>query len=102
MTELENKLVDRILEKMDLDKLIEKIGLDVLTDRIAEKAAEMIVAKEYPSAPAIPSDPVIPVNPATPWPTTPIIPPITVMYGVTTTDFKPTAFGQEATENDKL
>ena len=96
MTELENKLVEKILEKMDLDQLIDRIGLDVLTDRIAEKAAEMIVEKEYPSAPAgpvlpgVPVNPVTPVTPTSPW-TTPGFPPITVMYGVTTTEFNPHA-----------
>ena len=88
MTELENKLVERILEKMDLEKLIEKIGYDVLTDKIAEKAAELIVKKEYPDAPTGPIAPIIPGNPikpSTPWEL-----PITVMYGVTPTEFKPT------------
>lgn len=50
MTELENKLVERILEKLDMDKL---------TDKIAEKAAELIVQKEYPSIPI--------TNPSNPW-----------------------------------
>lgn len=89
MTELENKLAEKLLEKIDLDKLIEKIGLDVLTDKIAEKAAELIVKKEFTDTPTFPSNPI---NPVTPWPTpTPYIPPITVMYGVTPTEFNPTA-----------
>ena len=78
MTELENKLVEKIMEKLDMDKL---------TDKIAEKAAELIVQKEYPSTPI--------TNPSSPW----IAPqwpdkrdpfgPVTVMYGVTPTEFRP-------------
>ena len=90
MTELEDKLVEKIIEKMDLDKLIDKIGLDVLTDRIAEKAAEMIVEKEYSSTPSAPVNPIMPVDPVTPWPK-PGIDQIIVMYGVTTTEFNPYA-----------
>lgn len=94
MTELENKIADRIIEKMDLDKLIEKIGLDVLTDRIAEKAAEMIIKREYPSAPDTPPAPIT-IPPGFPWTAAPKIePPVTVMYGVTTTDFHPGAAEQ--------
>ena len=77
MTELENKLVEKILEKLDMDKL---------TDKIAEKAAELIVQKEYPESPVIP-----PFNPVVPYPwTTPPTPrePITVMYGVVPTQFE--------------
>lgn len=96
MTELENRILDRILEKMDLEKLIEKIGYDVLTDKIAEKAAELIVKKEYPDAPIGPITPVIPSNPikpSTPWEL-----PITVMYGVAPTEFKPiTTYDSSAT-----
>ena len=77
MTELENKLVEKILEKIDMDKL---------TDMIAEKAAELIVQKEYPS---IPITPGVPITPGSPWtsPTKPIEP-IVVMYGVSPTEFK--------------
>lgn len=77
MTELENKLVEKILEKIDMDKL---------TDKIAEKAAELIVQKEYPESPIIP-----PFNPVVPYPwTTPPTPrePIMVMYGVVPTQFE--------------
>jgi len=80
MTELENKLVEKILEKIDMDKL---------TDKIAERAAEIIVQKEYPSSPATPS-PSIPWT--EPWwtPRTPNNPfaPVTVMYGVVPTQFE--------------
>ena len=69
MTEFENKLVEKIIEKIDMDKL---------TEKIAEKAAELIVQKEYPSPVFTP--PVIPEiirdGPYKP------IPPITVAYGV--------------------
>lgn len=77
MTELENKLVEKILEKIDMDKL---------TDMIAEKAAELIVQKEYPSAPTTPP---CPFTPGRPW-TSPAQPiePIVVMYGVSPTEFK--------------
>ena len=78
MTELENKLVEKIMEKLDMDKL---------TDKIAEKAAELIVQKEYPSTPI--------TNPVDPWiapgsikPNNPFGP-VTVMYGVTPTEFRP-------------
>lgn len=98
MTELESKLVDRILEKVDVDKLIERIGLDVLTDRIAERAAEIIVAKEYPSAPAVPESPLSPFIPETARPK-PYFPPVTVMYGVTPTEFNPTAIDDLATQS---
>lgn len=78
MTELENKLVEKILEKIDMDKL---------TDKIAEKAAQLIVQKECPASPVIP-----PLNPAPPypWTTPPERPyePITVMYGVVPTKFE--------------
>ena len=82
MTELENKLVKKILEKIDMDKL---------TDMIAEKAAELIVQKEYPSAPAAPTTPPCPFTPGRPW-TSPAQPiePIVVMYGVSPTEFKVT------------
>ena len=86
MTELENKLVEKIMEKLDMDKL---------TDKIAEKAAELIVQKEYPSIPI--------TNPSGPWiapdPTNPSNPfgPVTVMYGVTPTEFKPTCVTQNST-----
>ena len=85
MTELENKLVEKIMEKLDMDKL---------TDKIAEKAAELIVQKEYPSTPI--------TNPSSPW----IAPqwpdkrdpfgPVTVMYGVTPTEFRPTCLTQNS------
>ena len=78
MTELENKLVEKILEKLDMDKL---------TDKIAERAAELIVQKECPTSPIIPPfNPVIPY----PWTTPPERPyePITVMYGVVPTQFE--------------
>ena len=92
MTELESKIVDRIIEKMDLDRLIDKIGLDVLTDRIAEKAAEKIVKMEYPDVPDTSPAPGTlpnPFTPGVPWTTPPVqIEPITVMYGVLPTQFK--------------
>lgn len=59
-----------------------------LTDKIAEKIAEKVVKDGNPFVP----NPVIPStgNP-NPWiPNTPITP-ITVMYGVTPTEFRPTA-----------
>ena len=85
MTELENKLVEKIMEKLDMDKL---------TDKIAEKAAELIVQKEYPNTPII--DPVKPwiapdlTNPSNPFG------PVTVMYGVTPTEFRPTCLTQNS------
>lgn len=76
MTELENKLVEKILELVDMDKL---------TDKIAEKAAELIIQKECPNAPVFP-----PFSPGLPWttPPSPIKDLIAVMYGVTPTEFK--------------
>ena len=47
MTEFENKLVEKIIEKIDMDKL---------TEKIAEKAAELIVQKEFPSPVFTPPD----------------------------------------------
>lgn len=94
MTDLENKVLDKILEKIDIEELIEKIGYEKLTDKIAEKAAEFIVQKEYPDQPIIqPISPQSPwINPS-PWKTEPYpISPVTVMYGVTPTEFKPIAF----------
>lgn len=93
MTDLENKVLDKILEKINIEELIEKIGYDKLTDKIAEKAAEFIMKKEYPDTST--EQPFIPnpwINPS-PWKTEPYpITPVTVMYGVTPTEFKPTAF----------
>ena len=86
MIELENKLVEKIMEKLDMDKL---------TDKIAEKAAELIVQKEYPSSHIIPPiDPWIapdPTNPSNPFG------PVTVMYGVTPTEFRPMSAGAAVT-----
>ena len=86
MTELENKLVEKILEKLDMDKL---------TDKIAEKAAELIVQREYPSSPApSPINPVIPnpINPINPWvsPNRPIEP-IVAAYACIPTQFVSTS-----------
>ena len=69
MTELENKLVEKILEKIDMDKL---------TEKIAEKAAELIVQKEYPNSPVTPQ-----IVPKEPW--IDIFTP--VMYGTIPTEF---------------
>lgn len=69
MKELENKLVEKILEKIDMDKL---------TDKIAEKAAELIVQKEYPNSPVTPQ-----IVPKKPW--MDIFTP--VMYGTIPTEF---------------
>lgn len=82
MTELENKLAEKILEKIDMDKL---------TDKIAEKAAELIIQREYPATPVI--------TPKTPWypstqPEMPY-PPITVMYGVAPVEYKQTSVDTE-------
>ena len=105
MTGLEEKLAEKLLEKIDIDKLIERIGLDVLTDKIAERAAELIVEREYPSdtvhpsSPTNPINPINPVCPGTPWPA-PGVPPITVMYGVTPTDFEVTALKQSSKHED--
>ena len=92
ITDLENKVLDKILEKINIEELIEKIGYEKLTDKIAEKAAELIVQKEYPNTPV--EQPFIPnpwINPS-PWKTEPYpITPVTVMYGVTPTEFRPTA-----------
>ena len=85
MTELENKLVEKIMEKLDMDKL---------TDKIAEKAAELIVQKEYPSTPI--TDPVKPwIVPDLTKPNNPFGP-VTVMYGVTPTEFRPTCLTQNS------
>ena len=74
MTEFENKLVEKIIEKIDMDKL---------TEKIAEKAAELIVQKEYQSSVFTP--PVIPEilrdGPYKP------IPPIVVAYGTHPTEY---------------
>ena len=77
MTELENKLAEKILEKIDMDKL---------TDKIAEKAAELIIQKEYPDYPVIP-----PFEPGEIWPKVPEIQPQVLMYGVPPVEYKPTS-----------
>ena len=69
MKDLENKLVEKILEKIDMDKL---------TDKIAEKAAELIVQKEYPNSPVTPQ-----IVQKEPW--IDIFTP--VMYGTIPTEF---------------
>ena len=69
MKELENKLVEKILEKIDMDKL---------TEKIAEKAAEIIVQKEYPNSPVTPQ-----IVQKEPW--IDIFTP--VMYGTIPTEF---------------
>ena len=97
MTDLENKVLEKILEKLDLDKLIEKIGYDVLTDKIAEKAAELIVQKEYPDQPII--QPISPSNPwinPNPWKIEPYpISPVTVMYGCVPDQFNINSINSE-------
>ena len=80
MTELENKLVEKILEKIDMDKLI---------DKIAEKAAELIVQKEYPNSPVTPQ-----IVPEKPW--MDIFTP--VMYGTIPTEFN-NNIGKEFIDN---
>lgn len=86
--EFEDKLVEKILKLIDIDKL---------TDKIAEKAAEIIVQRDYSDSPA-PVNPVIPnpINPSNPWstPTNPNpwisprpIEPTVVAYGCTPTIF---------------
>ena len=69
MKDLENKLVEKILEKIDMDKL---------TEKIAEKAAELIVQKEYPNSPVTPQ-----IVQKEPW--IDIFTP--VMYGTIPTEF---------------
>ena len=88
MIDLENKVLDKILEKINIEELIEKIGYEKLTDKIAEKAAELIVQKEYPDKPITqPIDPNPWINPY-PWRTEPYpITPVTVMYGCTPTEY---------------
>ena len=83
--EFKDKLIEKLLEKIDIQGLIEVIGYEKLTDRIAEKAAELIVEKECPNAPATPYVPWIPpFEPNNP------IAPVTVMYGVTPVEYRPT------------
>lgn len=86
MTELENKLVVKIMEKLDMDKL---------TDKIAEKAAELIVQKEYPSTPI--TDPVKPwIAPGSIKPDHPFED-VVVAYGVPSSGFRPTCLTQNST-----
>ena len=82
--EFKDKLIEKLLEKIDIQGLIEVIGYEKLTDIIAEKAAELIVEKECPNAPTTPYIPwVPPFDPNNP------IAPVTVMYGVTPIEYKP-------------
>jgi hypothetical protein len=88
MTELEDKIVEKVLELVDMEKL---------TDKIAEKAAELIIQRECPNAPILP-----PFSPGLPWttPPSPIIEPIAVMYGVTPTEFKVSDDSQSTAETE--
>lgn len=76
---LKSALIAEIMEKLDMDKL---------TDKIAEKAAELIVQKEYSSIPI--------TNPSNPWIAPGSIKPdhpfedVVVAYGVSSSGFRPT------------
>lgn len=79
-----------------------EIDEERLTDKIAEKIAEKLLKDGNPFTP----NPVIPV-PGTPPPINPgQWPPITVMYGVTPTEFRPTtidtAVGESSAETSAL
>lgn len=85
---IEEDIIEKIVEKIDVDSLIEKLNMEILTDKIAEKVANYIINKEFPKNPIQPDifkpKPDI-INPATPLRTDPWIPDQIVMYGCTPT-----------------
>lgn len=83
---IEEDIIEKIVEKIDVDSLIEKLNMETLTDKIAEKVANYIINKEFPKNPIQPDifKPDI-INPATPKRTNPWIPDQVVMYGCTPT-----------------
>lgn len=82
---IEEDIIEKIVEKIDVDSLIEKLNMETLTDKIAEKVANYIISKEFPNP--IQPDIFKPdiINPATPKRINPWIPDQVVMYGCTPT-----------------
>jgi hypothetical protein len=88
MSKIEEAIIEKALEKIDIDALTNKIDWEALTDKIAEKVAEKIIKKEFIDTPIIPNTPS-----PTPWTTpSPRDPfgPVVVMYGCYSTDFQVT------------
>ena len=80
MIDIENKIIEKVVDKIDIDSIIDKIDIDLLTDKIAEKVADRII-----------KDKVInfdPINPFVPQVNPSPIPDQIMMYGCTPTPYQ--------------
>lgn len=76
MIDIENKIIEKVIDKIDID---------LLTDKIAEKVADYIIKDKV-----INLDPVNPVNPFVPPVNPSLIPDQVLMYGCTPIHYQAT------------
>lgn len=84
MIDIENKIIEKVIDKIDINSIIDKIDIDLLTDKIAEKVADRIIKEKI-------VNPLDPINPITPFvsPVNPSsIPDQIMMYGCTPTPYQ--------------
>ena len=101
MIDIENKIIEKVIDKIDINSIIDKIDIDLLTDKIAEKVADYIIKNKI-----INLDPINPINPINLFVPSvdpePFIPDQVLMYGCTPTRYQITTSDTDKSDINSL